>query len=238
MKEFGGFPARMEFTPIPNLFFSSLLLEINDIAELKTTLFVLAALYRKRGYPRFVTHRELQDNTSLMRSLKSQMAPPEEVLRRALGQATRRGTLLHLKVEKDESAFDIYLLNTEQNKAAISKIKSGQLVLGELKLAEPVSTESREPPDIFTLYEENIGMLTPLTAESLKEAERLYPKAWVRDAISEAVSLNKRNWRYIEAILEHWSSEGRTDGTYKRGSKEKAGPDRYTKGKYGHMVRH
>ena len=55
MKQFSGFPAKMRFTPIPNLFFSNLLTQINDIAELKTTLHIFWSLYGKRGYPRFVT---------------------------------------------------------------------------------------------------------------------------------------------------------------------------------------
>lgn len=32
MKQFNGFPARMQFTPIPNLFFSMLLPQIDDVA--------------------------------------------------------------------------------------------------------------------------------------------------------------------------------------------------------------
>ncbi|MDO8686969.1 MAG: hypothetical protein Q7K41_00085, partial [Dehalococcoidales bacterium] len=70
MKEFDGFPARMQFTPIPNLFFSGLLPQISNIAELKTTLYIFWALYGKRGYPRFTTYEELGSNTSLMSSLK------------------------------------------------------------------------------------------------------------------------------------------------------------------------
>jgi len=237
MSKFSGFPSKMEFTPVPNPFFSGPLTEISDVAELKTTLFVLAVLYRKRGYPRFVTCHELEDNTSLMRALKNQEVPPEKALKRALEQATERGTLLHLSMKKDETAQDIYLLNTEQNREVLPKIESGEFEVKGLKISGLAITEVREPPDIFTLYEENIGMLTPLVAEELKEAEKLYPKGWIRDAISEAVSLNKRSWRYIEAILERWSSEGRTDGTYKRDYKEKADPDKFIKGKYGHMVR-
>ena len=69
MKQFNGFPAKMEFTAIPNLFFSTLLPQISDMAELKTTLHIIAALYRKRGYPRFVTFREMLGNASLMSGL-------------------------------------------------------------------------------------------------------------------------------------------------------------------------
>jgi DNA replication protein len=48
--------------------------------------------------------------------------------------------------------------------------------------------------------------------------------------------LRKLSWRYIERILERWSTEGRSDGTYQRDFK-KTGSDKYTKQKYGHMVK-
>ena len=69
MKKFGGFPARMQFTPLPNLFFSTLLPQIDDIAELKTTLHVFRLLYAKKGYPRLVAYGELLSDKSLMSSL-------------------------------------------------------------------------------------------------------------------------------------------------------------------------
>jgi DnaD/phage-associated family protein len=79
-------------------------------------------------------------------------------------------------------------------------------------------------------------MLTPIIAEELKEAEKLYPYTWIRDAINIAVTQNKRKWNYISTILERWSTEGRDNGAYRRDSK-KEDPDKYIKGKYGHMVR-
>ena len=60
MGKFEGFSGRMRFTAIPNVFFSSLLPEITDIAELKTTLHIFWLLYGKRGYPRFVSYTELE----------------------------------------------------------------------------------------------------------------------------------------------------------------------------------
>ena len=59
MTEFTGFPQKMRFTPIPNLFFSSVLPRIEDLVELKVTLHVFWALYQRQGYPRFVTFNEL-----------------------------------------------------------------------------------------------------------------------------------------------------------------------------------
>jgi len=237
MKQFAGFPARMQFTAIPNLFFSSLLPQIGDVTELKTTLHIFEALYRKKGYPRFVTYRELLSNTSLMNSFREAKKPPPEALRDALEMATRRGTILHLVLDRDGVPEDIYFLNTEDSKQVVVKIKSGELVLSGLKAEGQACVDIEEQPDIFTLYEQNIGMLTPMIAEELREAEKLYPVNWIQEAIREAVSLNKRNIRYILRILERWSSEGRGDGTYRRDSTKKAGADKYIKQKYGHMVR-
>jgi DNA replication protein len=236
MKQFSGFPSKMQFTPLPNFFFSTLLPQISDITELKTTLHIFQALYHKRGYPRFTTYRELLGNKSLMSSLKGAVTPPDEVLHHALEMATKRGTILHMVLDRDGMPEDIYFLNTESDRQVMAKIQNGELTLSGLKVKELTYIEAEEQPDIFTLYEQNIGMLTPMIADELRDAERLYPQTWIRDAIKEAVSRNKRNWRYIAKILERWSAEGKSNGTY-RGDFKKTDPDKYIKGKYGHMVR-
>ena len=235
MEQFKGFPARMDFTSIPNLFFSSLLPQIDDMAELKTTLNIMATLYRKRGYPRFVTYNELLGKASLMNSLKGMDKSPDEVLRGALEMAARRGTVIHVALDRDGVPEDIYFLNTESDRQIAGKVQNGELKLSGLEAKKQTYVETEEQPDIFTLYEQNIGMLTPMIAEELREAEKLYPEAWLRDAIKEAVALNKRNIRYIVRILERWSAEGKFDGTYRRYSK--TDPDKYIKGRYGHIVR-
>ncbi len=235
MKPFEGFPARMEFTSVPNLFFSGLLPHIDDMAELKTTLAVMAAIYRKKGSPRYVSLSELRGDAALMQGLKSIGKEPEAALEESLKLAVGRGTLLHLGLEGDDGAADVYLVNDEPGRQAVARIESGELKIVGMQAVRPVETAG-EPPDIFTLYEENIGLLTPLVADELRDAEKHYPAEWLRDAIKEAVLHNKRNIKYISRILENWSAEGRSDGTYQRDSK-KADPDKYIKGKYGHMVR-
>jgi len=236
MRQFTGFPTKMQFTPLPNLFFTSLLPQISDITELKTTLHIFEALYRKRGYPRFITYRELLGNMSLMSSLRETTKPPEPALRNALKMATQRGTILHMALDRDGEPEDIYFLNTKSDSQIIAKIQNGELQLSGLKAKGQVYIEAEEQPDIFTLYEQNIGMLTPLIADELREAEKLYPLTWIKDAIKEAVNQSKHKWSYISAILERWSKEGKSDGTYRRDFK-KTDPDKYIKGKYGHMVR-
>jgi DnaD/phage-associated family protein len=234
MKQFQGFPARMDFTPVPNVFFSGLLPQIDDMAELKTTLHVIAAIYRKKGSPRLVTFNELLGDAGLITSLKCGEEPAAVVLRAALKMASDRGTLIRVVLEGD-GADEAYFLNDEPGRQTVAKINSGELKLPGFQAKVPAPVVTGELPDIFSLYEQNVGMLTPMIADELREAEKLYPPEWIRDAIKEAVLHNKRNIKYITKILENWSTEGRSDGT-NRGDSEKAGPDKYFKGKYGHMV--
>ena len=64
-------------------------------------------------------------------------------------------------------------------------------------------------PNIFTLYEQNIGLLPPLVAEELREAGERYPQEWIEEAFRLAAQQNKRKWSYIRAILRRWETEGK-----------------------------
>ena len=66
-----------------------------------------------------------------------------------------------------------------------------------------------ERPNIFVLYEQNIGLLSPLIADELRDAADRYPEEWIESAFREAVQHNKRKWSYIRAILRRWEAEGR-----------------------------
>ena len=234
MRKFNGFPARMEFTPVPNLFINSLMPQISDITELKVTLHLFAALYRKRGYPRFATYDELLGDASLMTGLKHE-GEPAEALRHGLDMAIERGTFLQVMLNREDRPEEVYFLNSEADRQVVTRIQNGEFALTGLQAARPtVDAGLEEPPNIFSLYEENIGMLTPMIADELREAEKLYPEGWIRDAIGEAVNLNKRSWRYISRILERWASEGRGDEKGRRGT-TKADTDKYSKQKYGHL---
>jgi DNA replication protein len=234
MKAFYGFPLKTKFTPIPNIFFSEVLPEIDDLAELKVTLHIFWVLYQKKGYPRFITFDELISDPGLVRGLGGEDSPSSP-LRRGLNGAASRGTLLCLKMERNGEAHELYFVNDDAGRKAVEKIKSGELEVGALVKAEPCPV-SREQPNIFTLYEQNIGMLTPIIAEELKEAERLYPASWIEDAFKEAVDLNKHSWRYISRILERWAAEGKNDGEPGRDPKADSSPEEYRR-RYGHLLK-
>ncbi len=231
MTQFQGFPSggKVQYTAIPNAFFSALMPQITDINELKTILYIMAMLYTKKGYPRYITFGELLENAPLMQSLEGS----EEKLASALKLAIEHGALLSVLVEK---GGDIYLLNDDSSRQAVEKIQTGEFKLAGIKAGLPQPVTAEPLPDIFTLYEQNIGMLTPMVADELRDAAGQYPEGWIRDAIKEASLHNKRSIKYITKILENWSTEGRSDGTYQRDTKA-TGPDKYFKGKYGHMVR-
>ncbi|MEJ2047769.1 MAG: ATP-binding protein, partial [Dehalococcoidia bacterium] len=146
MEQFRGFPAKMQFTALPNLFFSTLLPQISDIAELKVTLYLLATLHRRRGYPRFVSRGELLGSTSLMRGFSREGEPAAEALARALEMATRRGTILHLALDKGGATEDVYFLNTESDRETVARIQSGKLSLPGLKTGGQSYPAPEEPP--------------------------------------------------------------------------------------------
>ena len=76
--------------------------------------------------------------------------------------------------------------------------------------------DSLDKPNIYGLYEDNIGMLNPIIAELLKDAEQTYPQTWIEEAFTEAIARNKRNWKYIAAILKNWEREGKNNGGTRR----------------------
>jgi DnaD/phage-associated family protein len=211
MTSFEGFPpGALKSTPLPNLFFRDLLPQIESLAELKVTLHVFWAICLKKGFPRFVTLRELRADGILRKGLSGAGRAAEEALSDGLALAVARGTLLHLPVELNGDAHDVYFLNTAHSRQAIAKLRSGELDIGQVVLdGEAPAAAIVEQPNIFTLYEQNIGLLTPLLAEELADAARVYPAHWIEDAFRQALGYNKRSWRYIQRILERWAIEGR-----------------------------
>lgn len=203
--------------------------------ELKVLLHMFWRLYRKKGAQKFVAREELEADEVLMRGFDGS-ADPVAALCKALDSAVEHGVLLRATVEKDGQSHELYLINGEASQQTLAKVEADEITVEIPQHTEPAAKKA-EPPNIFVLYEQNIGLLTPMIAEELKEAEKLYPAAWIEEAFREAVSLNKRSWRYISRILERWSTEGKNSGEPGRDTKKRGNASRYLKGKYGHLVR-
>ena len=236
MKGFSGFPAgKVYFTPLPNLFFSKLLPAIDDLAELKVTLHIFWLLHLKKGYPRYVSRRVLEADGVLLGGLRGMGQEPEECLGQALERAVARGTLLHVTALRGDERDDWYFMNTDAGRKAVEKIRRGELELEAVISPGEVRLEV-ERPNIFILYEQNIGLLTPLIAEELRDAEKTYPADWIEEAFRIAVEHNARHWRYVRSILERWAAEGKDREKARRGPEEDR--RRYIEGKYAEYIEH
>ena len=118
-----------------------------------------------------------------------------------------------MSVNLDSVLEELYFLNDEEGRRAVAMIERGDIEIEGVILREGTVGEPPEPKaNIFTLYEENIGMLTPILADEMKEAEETYPWPWIQEAVKMAVGRNKRSWRYIQAILRRWATEGKDYG--------------------------
>jgi len=201
--KFVGFPSgKVRVTPLPDLFFSELLPQIDDLAELKLSLHVYWRLAHRKS-PLCLSLSELRGDALLRRSLNGQG------LEDALARATRRGTLIEVLMRDPSGAVEHwYFANSPGGRREAARARAGQLPLGG-SAASARPAEARERPNIFALYEQHIGMLTPLVAEQLKEASQTYAPQWLEEAFGIAALRDKRSWRYVEAILQRWAREGR-----------------------------
>jgi DNA replication protein len=211
MKGFLGFPdGKQPYTPVPDLFFSELLPEVDHLGELKVTLHIFFLLSRQKGQRPCISGDELASDRRLLDGLETSAISSEDALRDALERAVARRTLLRVTADPDANRRDWYFINSEKGRQAVDDLLAGKWMPPESSEALRLQVQR---PNIFVLYEQNIGPLTPLLAEELGEAEDTYPASWIEDAFRESVELNKRSWRYIQRILERWAAEGKTDET-------------------------
>jgi hypothetical protein len=185
----------MRLTPVPNLFFSDLLPAVDHIGELKVTLYAFWALSQKEGRFQYLRREEMAADELLMQALETGELSGQESLEEALERAVARGTLLKATLDFAESQDVLYVLNTPKGRAAIRGFERGEWKPSGDPQA-PVSLQV-ERPNIFALYEQNIGPLTPMIADRLRLAEREYPARWLREAIQIAVENNVRKWRFV-----------------------------------------
>jgi DnaD/phage-associated family protein len=73
---------------------------------------------------------------------------------------------------------------------------------------ETTTEIDEELAQISKAYENEIGPITSMIADDLKDASTAYPLKWILDAIHEAAVQNKRGWKYCLAILKRWKEQG------------------------------
>lgn len=225
MEGFSGFPSKGHLIKIPGLFFSELLPQIDHLAELKVTLYCFWNLQQKEGRVLYIRPQEFSADRLFMEGLAPTPEEQHAALVDGLERAVARGTLLHVQTGSEDHKEDFYFVNTPRGRALVTGMEKGEWSPGHK--AEPMLDLRVERPNAFTLYEQNIGPLTPLIVEHLRDLEETYSPEWLIEAIEIAAVRNVRRLNYVEAILKRWREEGRGD--------QDTGTDdrwRYISGKY------
>jgi len=228
MTGFNGFNTPTEKnTPVPAAFFSELLPQISDADELKLILWAFKSLDNQQGDLRYLTLDDFKNAEGFLTGLGRTEKDRSDRLSKALESTLRRGVLLAARSGDQE----LFFLNSPHGRAALEALKQGAWQ-PEVTVHDAVSVQR---PNIFSLYEQNVGPLTPILADELRDAEKQYPEDWIRDAFKIAVTNNARSWNYIDAILRSWKEKGR-DERDQRTPKEDRKLD--SEGQYGDYVRH
>ncbi len=228
--------------PIPEWFLYDTAPKIREMVEMQVMLacFRLAAEFSETEP---IAEARLVQDERLNQALRFDGATtlPDGEIKRGIELALARDTLLAFSLETQAGRRVRWLLiATEENRMRLRRYESGALPAPELPdesdVAGPVV---RSRPGVFRLYEQNIGLVTPIIADRLVEALELYPEQWIEDAIGAAVSYNRRNWRYIQRILETWATEGRTNEANRRDQSSTGDfdPERHLSGPYAHIFR-
>jgi DnaD/phage-associated family protein len=210
LKGFGGFTAgKTHLTPIPNEFFAEVLPLVDDLAEIKVILYTFWRLAQGVGDVRYVRLDDALADLIFLAGMGATPAEQEAATRRAFTRAAQRGVLIEIEVKRAANVEKWYFLNSPKGREAVQRLRKGDFRGLMHDIDDVVVGLEKERPNIFLLYEQNIGMVTPMLAERLRHLERDYPEEWIYDAFSLAIERNARNLAYIQRILNNWAQHGK-----------------------------
>jgi DnaD/phage-associated family protein len=215
MSSFPGFTSSETFTQVPDSFIH-LLKQIDDAAELKVTLYAIWRIEHIEGHFRAMCQTDFETE-SLGMSL--------EEIQIGLEKSVERGTMLRSQHEADV----FYFLNSPRGRLAAEAFAKGNWRESAKIMSAPMRKSN-----IFKLYEENIGPITPLLSDMLREAEKNYPSEWFEEAFEIAVKNNIRNWKYVETILKRWKEKGKDERKDQQNPVKDA--DRYTDSEFSEFI--
>ena len=205
---FDGFPSGAPVTPLPQALLRDLAPTMSDPAELIVTLYAVEAISRVRRFPRRLRCQDLRESRSLIEALAGICAPREvdEAFAEGLDAATERGSLLRARSVEDGVWDEWIALNDADGRRALESASmppTSSSVYGR----EPVYSSAPE------IWQSAFGTpMPPILAEEVKAAESRYGSDWLHDAFAESAANGVRSWRYAQAILERWETEGRDGG--------------------------
>lgn len=209
-------PSPLPEIPVPLAFLTEVLPSIGTLEELQVTIALLRLVPESGGYGSPIDARSWLRDPILRASLKVAGSPrePDRRIRQGLDLATARGTLLAFSARSGRSVREWFYVNTPENRSSLALMAEGALPPPRATWVDDDAPRIVvERPNAFRMYEQNIGPLTPIIADQISGAIARYPEDWLEDAIGEAVTYNKRSWRYVERVLQNWTERGRSEAT-------------------------
>ena len=198
--------------PVPGVIFGPVLEEIHDVVGLKCVLRIFFLLHRNRSNNGFIEMREVLGDSVLSKALEGNTKDQKrKIIGRVVELAVAHGILLTQTIqtagEKEIRLYLNSLANRKMTDSVQDEIRSNQ-PLPVLSVTECSSSGT----NVFQLYEELIGIITPMAAERLKDLEKEYSAMSIQEAFRTAASQDKRRLAYVEAILRSGKESDRRNG--------------------------
>ncbi len=218
-KVFSGFEEdNFPTIAIPRLFIEELMQDIDDVNEFKVILTIFRYFQFQDGSVKFIRLNDLYQDANLLNGLVGDPADKTSLIAHEVRKLAERGILILGAFQDHEDEETPIFLNTPLGQASAQALSKGHW-----KINPPNQPAIHPPPilpNIFKLYEQHIGPLTPMIVETLEDAEQTYPLNWIEEAVRLAVENNKRSWRYVEAILRRWKEEGKGERKTRQDTEE------------------
>jgi DnaD/phage-associated family protein len=200
--------------PFPIALLTDVIPSMTDISEIQVVLTAVRLTTSSGSIDQPIEEPTIVRDRSLRRALRvvGSANEPDNRIATGLELAVGRGVLVRFRTidGKDERVW--YAIATPAARLSVERMVSGNAAPpASLWHSEHAPRVEPERPTVFRLYEQNIGLLSPLIAEQLVRALEKYPREWIEDAIGEAAAYNKRSLRYIQRILQNWATSGRGD---------------------------
>lgn len=112
-------------------------------------------------------------------------------------------------ISNDDSIPEIFRHDAGNNPAQSPPNRKEDNLKELLPPPESGSGLDEELSEVSTVYQENIGFISPIIADELKDLLDTYGKEWLKEAIVIAVKANKRKLNYVAGILNKWRIEGK-----------------------------
>ena len=216
-----------EFTiTISNTILEKSIENLNNINEIKIFLRIISLIHQKQNLnveDFGISFDEISEDLVILKLLG-----PDSLTKDQTNKKLKE--ICDVLKTKDFINQKIYTNNITGVKKDIFYLKTFEKINAPIVEENIIDSNLNKPKNIFQLYEDNIGMLNPMIVDELLQAENKFPFNWIIEAVKESVTRNKRNWKYIHAILETWDTEGKNNGRT-LGNSEKTGYGEYFKRK-------